>query len=385
MLLEAISERASDIHLERYGDRIRVRLRIDGDLRDVGRYRLTPADLMGIVNVVKIRANLDITERRLPQGGRIRVKAKDQTFDLRVQVQPSLYGEHVVIRLLPQNVKLLTVEDLGFDGALAASYRRLLGQPAGLVLVVGPTGSGKTTTLYAGLQILASDPTRKVITVEDPIEYAIEGVQQTAVRPEIGFSFADAMRSFVRQDPDVILVGEIRDSETALEAIRASQTGHLVLSTLHCNDATDAVQRLIDLQMHANSIASELLAVMSQRLAKRICEGCRREDAPDPELLKAVFPKGPPAGFKSFKGAGCTRCGGHGTWGRIACVEFLGANPELRAAIARRPTVEELRGLALRIHFTPLRESALALVRRGAISLSELPFMIPWERLGPEA
>jgi type IV pilus assembly protein PilB len=177
----------------------------------VERYRLTPTDLMGIVNVVKIRANLDITERRLPQGGRIRVKAKDQTFDLRVQVQPSLYGEHVVIRLLPHNVKLLTVEDLGFDKALAASYRRLLENPAGLVLVVGPTGSGKTTTLYAGLQILANDLTRKVITVEDPIEYAIERVQQTAVRPEIGFSFADAMRSFVRQDPDVILVGEIRD------------------------------------------------------------------------------------------------------------------------------------------------------------------------------
>jgi len=384
MLLTAITERASDIHLERYGEAVRVRIRVDGDLRDVPRYRLSPADLTGIVNVIKIRSSLDIAEHRLPQGGRFRVTARGDTYDLRVQTQPSLHAEHVVIRLLPQKVKILTVEDLGFDPVVAKEYRRLLDQPAGLILVVGPTGSGKTTTLYAGLQILAQDPTRKVITVEDPIEYAIDRVQQSGVRSEIGFSFADAMRSFVRQDPDVILVGEIRDHETALEAIRASQTGHLVLSTLHCNDSTDAVQRLIDLQMHPNSIGSELLSVISQRLARRICEGCRREATPDPELLKRVFPDGPPADFRCWTGAGCGHCGGHGSYGRVACVEFLRANAELRKAISLHPPAGELRRLALQADLIPMRDSALALVRDGKIAFGDLPFLLSWERLSPE-
>ncbi len=381
MLLDAIGERASDIHLERYGARIRVRIRVDGDLRDVPRYRLTAEDLTGIVNVVKIRADLDIAERRLPQGGRIRVKTGGKSFDLRVQTQPSLHGEHVVIRILPQGVKLLTIEDLGFAPALAVEYRRLLEHPSGLVLVVGPTGSGKSTTLYAGLQILARDLTRKVITVEDPVEYMIEDIQQTQVRSEIGFAFADAMRSFVRQDPDVILVGEIRDRETALEAIRASQTGHLVLSTLHCNDTTDAVQRLTDLGMHPNSIASELLAVMSQRLAKRICEGCRTEAEAPAELMGMLFPKGAPAGFKTWKGKGCPRCGGHGTMGRIACVEFLKTNADLRIAISGQPPVEELRRLAMKTGLVPLRDAALGLVAQGQIAVTELPLMVSLERL----
>lgn len=384
MMLDAIGERASDIHLERYGELVRVRIRVDGDLRDVPRYRLGPPDFVGIVNVVKIRASLDIAEHRLPQGGRFRVTAGGKTFDLRVQTQPALHGEHVVIRLLPQDVKILTIEDLGFEPRFAAEYRRLLDQPAGLVLVVGPTGSGKTTTLYAGLQLLARDVTRKVITVEDPIEYAIDQIQQSTVRPEIGFSFADAMRSFVRQDPDVILVGEIRDHETALEAIRASQTGHLVLSTLHCNDSTDAVQRLIDLQMHPNSIASELLSVISQRLVRRICDGCRRESTADAEILKKVFPKGAPEDFRCWKGTGCGRCGGHGTFGRIACVEFLRADSALRNLISLHPPVGELRQRALRGNLLPMRESALSLVREGKINFEDLPFILSWERLAPE-
>ncbi len=385
MLLDAIGERSSDIHLERYGPRVRVRMRVDGDLRDMTRYRLSPADLLGIVNVIKIRGEMDISERRLPQGGRIRVKTSGKNFDLRVQTQPSLHGEHVVVRLLPQDSKLLTIEDLGFAPRLAAEYRRLLEHPSGLVLVVGPTGSGKSTTLYAGLEILARDPTRKVITVEDPIEYSIEDVQQTHVRPEIGFSFAHAMRSFVRQDPDVILVGEIRDAETALEGIRASQTGHLVLSTLHCNDTTDAVQRLVDLGMHPNSIASELLSVISQRLARRICEGCRVEASPKEDLLKAVFPSGVPAGQKFYRGAGCLRCGGHGTIGRVAVVEFLKTNIPLRTAISMRPPLDELRALAFKAGLVPLRDSALELVSAGQITLEELPTMLPYERLSPEA
>jgi type IV pilus assembly protein PilB len=384
LLLEAVGERASDLHIERYGSRVRVRLRVDGELRDLAGFRVTPEDLIGLVNVIKIKANLDIAERRLPQGGRIGLRASGQMYDLRVQTQPSLHGEHVVIRLLPQDVKLLTIEDLGFPPAIAHQYRRLLDSPAGLVLAVGPTGSGKSTTLYAGLQVLARDATRKVITVEDPIEYSITGIQQTQVHAAIGFAFHHAMRSFVRQDPDVILVGEIRDGETALEAIRASQTGHLVLSTLHSNDAVDAVQRLFDLGMHPNSIASELLAVIAQRLAKRVCDGCRMPATPEAEIVAELFPEGPPKGFACFRGRGCPRCAGHGTHGRIAAIEYLRTTSPIRRAISRRLPVDELRDAALAAGLVTMRDSALQLVAAGVIPLSEVPRILPADRMAPE-
>ncbi|MCC6215719.1 MAG: Flp pilus assembly complex ATPase component TadA [Polyangiaceae bacterium] len=384
MLLDAIGERASDVHLERYGDHVRLRLRIDGELRDVSRYELSPVDLVGVVNVIKIRANLDIAERRLPQGGRIELRAGGSVYDLRVQTQPALHGEHVVIRLLPQNVHLLTIEELGLPPRISSDYRRLLQSPAGLVLVVGPTGSGKSTTLYAGLQVLASDTTRKVITVEDPIEYSIAGVQQTQVHGGIGFAFADAMRAFVRQDPDVILVGEIRDAETALEALRASQTGHVVLSTLHSNDAVDAVQRLFDLGMHPNSISSELLAVVAQRLAKRVCEGCRVEVQPDASVLAELYPGGAPADFRCWAGQGCARCSGRGTHGRIAAVEYLRLGAEVRDAIAHHPPLDELRRLAIRSGLVTMRDSAITLVRGGTVPLTELPRILPAERMAGE-
>ncbi len=381
LLLDAIGERASDVHLERYGERVRVRLRIDGEMHDVPRYQLSPTELIGLVNVIKVRANLDIAEKRLPQGGRIRLRAGGKVFDLRIQTQPSLHGEHVVIRLLPQDSKLLSIEELGFPEDLARHYRRLLDSPSGMVLVVGPTGSGKSTTLYAGLQVLARDARRKVITVEDPIEYSIEDVQQTQVKPGIGFAFASAMRSFVRQDPDVILVGEIRDGETALEAIRASQTGHVVLSTLHANDTVDAVQRLFDLGMHPNSIASELLAVIAQRLAKRVCEACRVEVAPDPSIAAEVFPDGLPDGFRSFAGEGCPRCNGNGTRGRVAVVEFLGVTPDIRGAIAAQPPINVLRQQAIDAGLHTMRTSALRHVQDGRIPFTELPRILLAERM----
>jgi type IV pilus assembly protein PilB len=334
--------------------------------------------------VIKVRAGLDIAEHRLPQGGRFVTRSGNQVFDIRTQTQPCLHGEHVVMRLLPQDTKLVGINELGFPPEIAKIYRRLLDSPGGLVLVVGPTGSGKSTTLYAGLQVLAADPSRKVITVEDPIEYALDGIQQTQVRPEIGFEFANAMRAFVREDPDVILVGEIRDGETALEALRASQTGHLVLSTLHCNDTVDAVQRLVDLGMHPNSIASELLAVFSQRLARRICEGCRAPAEPNESLAAEIFPHGIPADMRFFKGKGCDHCRGSGCYGRIAAIEYLPASPALRLAISRRATVDELRGHALTAGLLPLREHALMLVREGIIPLEELKMMLPPERLAPE-
>ncbi len=381
LLLEAIAERASDIHVERYGERCRVRLRIDGDLYEAPRFALRPDQYLGLINVIKIKANLDITEHRVPQGGRFSAAAGGKSFDLRIQTQPSLHGEHVVIRLLPKKVDLLDIDQLGLPPEIAKTYRRLLDSPSGLILVVGPTGSGKSTTLYAGINALARDTTRKVITVEDPIESSIENIQQTRVRPDLGFGFANAMRAFVREDPDVILVGEIRDTETALEALRASQTGHVVLSTLHCNDTVDGVQRLFDLGMHQNSIAGELLAVFAQRLARRICPSCRHSVKPDPDLLAEVFPIGAPSDFPCFAGAGCSHCGGHGAYGRIAVVEYLPASPALRKAISRRLSLDELRELARNAGLVPMRNHALSLVNDGTIELGELAEMFTPEQL----
>ena len=384
LLMEAVSEHASDIHLECYQKLPRVRLRIDGDLHDLTNFEISMSELAGLINVIKIRAELDIAERRLPQGGRSQVKQANHLYDLRVQTQPALHAEHVVIRLLKHTGRAMTMQDLGMSARVASMYQRLLNNPAGLVLVVGPTGSGKSTTLYAGLQELADDGKRKVITVEDPIEYSIDKVQQTRVRADIGFDFPDAVRAFVRQDPDVILVGEIRDHPTALEAARASQTGHLVLSTLHCNDAVDAIQRLRDLDIHPNSIASELLAVIAQRLAKRICPDCRALAEPDPIILAELFPEGVPGNFRCFEGAGCKRCHGRGTLGRIAVVEFLLMNTDIRNAISRENTAIELRWQALDAGMITMRDSALNLIIDGIIPLSELPKVLLQERMAPE-
>ncbi|XKH00464.1 Flp pilus assembly complex ATPase component TadA [Marinobacter nauticus] len=384
ILLDAVSEKASDIHIEQYEDRVRIRLRVDGDLHELPQYQLSAREIRGVINVIKLRAELNIAEHRLPQGGRSRLQLGDTTYDLRIQTQPSLHGENAIIRLLPQTGRAMTIAELGMSPVVGARYQRLLDNPAGLVLVVGPTGSGKSTTLYAGLQTLADDGRRKVITVEDPIEYSIDNIQQTRVRSEIGFSFADAMRAFVREDPDVILVGEIRDQETALEAIRASQTGHVVLSTLHCNDAVDSLQRLYDLGIHPNSIAGELLAVIAQRLAKRICTHCRKPATPDPVILSEVFPDGPPAGFTCYEGEGCDKCNGRGTQGRIAIVEYMEVDTDIRNTISSQPPIGELRWRALDAGLVTMRDSALDHVIEGIIPLSELPRILPRERMAPE-
>lgn len=384
LMLDAIGENASDIHIEQYSGRVRIRLRVDGDLHDITRFLLTPKEINGLINVIKLRGEINIAEQRLPQSGRSSLQAGGVQYDLRIQIQPSLHGEHVVIRLLPQTGNVIAVENLGFSTAMAKHYKRLLNNPVGLVLVVGPTGSGKSTTLYAGLQLLANDGRRKVISVEDPIEYSIDNIQQTRTRPDIGFNFSDAMRAFVRQDPDVILVGEIRDQETALEAIRASQTGHVVLSTLHCNDATDSLQRMYDLGVHPNSIASELLAVIAQRLAKRICPNCKKSVVPDEKIIAEVFPDGIPIGFRCYEGQGCDECGGKGTHGRVAVVEYMHVNYDIREAISRQPSIIELRSLALDAGLLTMRDSALDHVIQGSIPLSELPRILPAERMAPE-
>ncbi|MDI9245882.1 ATPase, T2SS/T4P/T4SS family [Marinobacter sp. CHS3-4] len=384
ILLDAVSEKASDIHIEIYHKRVRLRIRVDGELHELTQYQLSPRELKGIVNVIKLRAELNIAEHRLPQGGRSVLKVGNTSYDLRVQTQPSLHGEHIIIRLLPQTGRAMTIAELGMSESVGSRYQRLLDNPAGLVLVVGPTGSGKSTTLYAGLQTLADDGRRKVITVEDPIEYSIDNVQQTRVRPDIGFGFSDAMHSFVREDPDVIMVGEIRDQKTALEAIRASQTGHVVLSTLHCNDAVDSLQRLYDLGIHPNSIAGELLAVIAQRLAKRVCHHCRKPSEPDQAILDELFPDGAPSDFRCYVGAGCANCKGRGTSGRVAIVEYLEVNSDIRDAISSQPPVGELRWRALDAGLVTMRDSALDHVIEGIIPLTELPRILPMERMAPE-
>ncbi len=384
ILLDAANENASDIHIEQYNGLLRLRFRVDGELHDSNHYQLSPKEILGLTNVIKIRAEMNIAEKRVPQGGRSHMLVGQIHYDLRIQVQPSLHGEYVVIRLLPQTGKVLGVNQLGLSASMAQHYQRLLRNPSGMVLVVGPTGSGKSTTLYAGLQLLANESTRKVITVEDPIEYDIHNVQQTQVKPEIGFGFADAMRSFVRLDPDVILIGEIRDHETALEALRASQTGHLVLSTLHCNDATDVQQRLFDLNALPNSVASELNAVIAQRLAKRICPECRQPAPPDPAIIKELFPKEQPTEFKSYVGTGCNHCHQRGTKGRVAVVEYLPINDEIRDAIARQVSALEMRSIALDNGLVTMRDSALAHVINGDIPLSEIPRLLSADRMAPE-
>jgi type IV pilus assembly protein PilB len=360
-----------------------VRVRIDGDLQDVAHYRIQPYDLQGVINVIKVRSDLDIAERRRPQGGRFSTRVAGRDFDLRVQITPTLHGEAAAIRLLPQDRERFSIEGLGFSAPLEREYRRVLRSPAGLLLVVGPTGSGKSTTLYAGLQVLAADTARKVVAIEDPIELSVEGVHQTQARADLGLSFADAMRTFVRQDPDVIFVGEIRDEETAREALRASQTGHLVLSTLHANDSVDAVQRLFDLGMHPNSISAELHAVLAQRLAKRVCSDCREPAQPDPELAAEILSPAERASFRCFRGRGCPRCAGRGSHGRVAIGEFLPSSRALRVGIAHHPPLDELRSTALRCGLRPLREHALELVRAGIVAFEELPRIATLEWLAP--
>jgi type IV pilus assembly protein PilB len=384
LLLDAVSDNASDLHIEQYKSHTRIRLRVDGDLQDINHYALSPQETKGLVNVIKIRGDMDIAEKRLPQGGRSQLVAGGIGYDLRIQIQPSLHGEAVVIRLLPQSGNIVDIEDLGMNQTVMRHYRRLLDNPSGLVLVVGPTGSGKSTTLYAGLSELAKDGRRKVLTIEDPIEYSMDGIQQTRARPDIGFNFADGMRSFVRLDPDVILVGEIRDTETAVEAIRASQTGHVVLSTLHSNDAVDALQRIYDLNVHANSVASELMGVIAQKLAKRICPNCKAEATPDPAILDELFPEGTPDSFCCYEGTGCEECNGRGTRGRVAVVEYMQVNTEIRQAISLQYPVAQLRSIALDSGLTTMRDSALNHVIEGLIPLAELPRILPTDRMAPE-
>ena len=379
LLTQALAARATDLHLERYGERVRVRLRVDGDLRDAERVRLTVDQMEGLLNVVKVRAGLDIGEHRTPQGGRFVAVLGGRQCGVGAQTQLTLHGEQLALRLLPEELEHRQLRDMGFSETLAWTFSKDLESRQGLVLVTGPTGGGKTTTLYGGLRALAADKKRKVITIEDPIEASVDDIQQSQVAS--GFGFADAMRAFTYQDADVIFLGELRDAQSAAEAIRASQTGRLVLSSLHSRDTLDAIRRLRDLEVDAESIAAELVGVYAQRLAKRICGHCRTAARPDPELASEVFPAGPPADFACFDGRGCELCDGQGTRGRIAVVEYLPASAPLRKAIAQNAARADLLKVAHQSGFLPMRNRMLELIRSGFVRFNELKPLRPFDQL----
>ena len=365
----AVAADASDIHIEPFEDRLRVRYRIDGLLYD---QEAPPRRLQAaLTSRVKIMAEMNIAERRLPQDGRIRVIAPGgRRVDIRVSTVPTIHGESIVMRLLDRSSVFLPFDRLGFAPAAAQAFEALIRRPHGIVLVTGPTGSGKTTTLYAALDKI-NRPDLKIITVEDPVEYQLPGVNQIPVRPKIGLSFAAGLRHIVRQDPDVIMVGEIRDLETAEIAIQAALTGHLVLSTLHTNDAPAAVTRLQDMGCEPYLVSSVLSGVLAQRLVRRICGACRAPDSPDPASLLALGVTDG-AGVDLFRGNGCDDCRGTGYRGRTGIYELFRITEEARSLIVQKAPAGALRRHAVAQGMASLREDAWAKAGAGLTTVEEI-------------
>jgi general secretion pathway protein E len=335
LITEAVDAQASDIHMEPNEDSLSVRYRIDGLLRQVA---LLPLAIRGsVVARVKVMAGLDISEKRLPQDGRLRLAVRGHEIDLRVATAPAIHGESVVMRILDRSNLKLEFDALGLDAGLAATFREAIHRPHGIVLVTGPTGSGKTTTLYAALAEL-NQVERKLLTAEDPIEYRLPGIVQTQVQPSIGFTFASALRSFLRQDPDAIMVGEIRDVETAQIAVQAALTGHMILSTLHTNTAAGAMTRLIDMEVEPFLLSSVLTGIMAQRLVRRLCRSCREPYAPSGALLQRLGI----AAETLYRPAGCSDCHGSGYSGRIALFEFMPVTDTIARLILRRADAREI-------------------------------------------
>jgi type II secretion system protein E len=368
LIEEALKAEASDIHVEPFENELRLRYRIDGILYD---QESPPRRLQAaLTSRVKLMAEMNIAERRLPQDGRIRVTAGDRLVDIRVSTIPTIHGESIVMRLLDRTAAFVPFDRLGFDKATAQVFSRLIQRPHGILLVTGPTGSGKTTTLYAGLDKI-NLPEKKIITVEDPVEYQLEGVNQIPVRSKIGLSFATGLRHIVRQDPDVIMVGEIRDLETAEVAIQAALTGHLVLSTLHTNDAPSAVTRLQDMGAEPYLLASVLDGVLAQRLVRQICAQCAAPYDPDPADLLGIGVLEPPT-VQLYRGKGCTACRGTGYKGRTGIYELFTIDEELRRLIMTKAPAGELRRYALDKGMVTLREDGWAKVCAGITTVEEI-------------
>jgi general secretion pathway protein E/type IV pilus assembly protein PilB len=373
ILQEALRLRATDVHLEPYTNSIRLRYRVDGVLETVP----VPADMRhlhsAVVSRLKIMAGLNIAEKRLPHDGRIAMKTGEEEYDLRVSIVPTKYGEAVCLRILGRQSLFLDLGQLGMEPNQEAVFAQLTQLPQGLVLLTGPTGSGKTTTLYTALA-QANDEGRKVITFEDPIEYQLEGTVQIQVREPIGLTFAAGLRSVLRHDPDVVLVGEIRDTETAEIAVRAAQTGHLVLSTLHTNDSISAVTRLLEMRIEPYLIASSLVCSISQRLARRICRHCAQPETAIPESIREEMAAAlalPPDQVKAWKGTGCVECNQKGHRGRVAIYEFFLLSEPIADRIQPALHTGELRAAARKLGWRSLREMAWLKVQRGLIPLSE--------------
>jgi type II secretion system protein E len=368
LIEEAILREASDVHIEPYEDTLRVRYRIDGLLyeQEAPPRRLQAA----LTSRIKIMAEMNIAERRLPQDGRIRVTTHGRRVDIRVSTVPTIHGESIVLRLLDRSSVFLPFDRLGFAPSAARGFEALIHRPHGIVLVTGPTGSGKTTTLYAALDKI-NRPDLKIITVEDPVEYQLKGVNQIPVRPKIGLSFASGLRHIVRQDPDVIMVGEIRDLETAEIAIQAALTGHLVFSTLHTNDAPGAVTRLQDMGCEPYLVSSVLSGVLAQRLVRRICQACRAPDHPDPASLLGLGVTDA-AGVELFHGKGCDDCRGTGYRGRTGIYELFRITEEARSLVVRKAPAGEIRRHAVAQGMVTLREDAWAKACAGFTTVEEI-------------
>jgi general secretion pathway protein E len=372
LLEKAVELRASDIHIEPFHTGLVVRMRIDGLLRPVA----APAGVLpqAVISRIKIIASLNIAERRLPQDGAARLRAGRSDVDIRVAIMPTQYGESAVIRILPKDRGLLVVEKLGFSSADDATLRRLLKMPHGMIIITGPTGSGKTTTLATILSIL-NEPVRKILTIEDPVEYEISGVNQSQIKPAIGLTFAAALRSFVRQDPDVIMVGEVRDSETAHVAVHAALTGHLVLTTLHTETAAAAVPRLLDLGVEGYLLRSVLRAVVAQRLVRQLCERCKSPKT----LTEADLAEDPRLGAFGFRPGetlqqpcGCERCGGLGYRGRLGVFEILELSNDLRELIGEKTDGLKIDEMAIRAGMTTMLDDGIAKCRAGLTSPAEI-------------
>lgn len=370
IISRAIELRASDIHFEPFEDQFRVRYRIDGVLHDV---ESPPKRLQAaIVSRVKIMAKLNIAERRLPQDGRIMLRVKGKEIDFRVSSVPTIYGESTVLRILDKSIILLDIEELGFPEDTLEGFRELIQRPHGILLVTGPTGSGKTTTLYCTLEKINS-PKKKIITVEDPVEYQLRGINQIQVKPSIGLTFANALRSIVRQDPDVILIGEIRDAETAEIAIHSALTGHLVLSTLHTNDAPSAITRLIDMGMEDYLLSSTIIGILAQRLVRVACPNCQVPYSPDPAILKEMkLDARNQAGLHIIEVKGCERCSQTGYLGRAGIFEFLPITDRIQKLIQGKRDSNVIKEVARKNGMRTLREDGWIKVKQGITTIPEV-------------
>jgi type IV pilus assembly protein PilB len=370
VLLQAVKDEASDIHFEPFEDEFKIRYRIDGAL-----YEMAPPPIqlaLPIISRIKVVANLNIAERRVPQDGRIKITVAGRQVDLRVSTLPTQFGESVVLRVLDRSVVQLDIEKLGMPKDVSASVQDVISRPNGIFIVTGPTGSGKTTTLYSCLRIL-NEVDRKLLTAEDPVEYEIEGIMQVSINPHIGLTFAKTLRSFLRQDPDTIMVGEIRDLETAQISIQASLTGHLVLSTLHTNDAAGAITRLVDMGVEPFLIASSLEAVLAQRLVRIICNDCRTAFDPNESLIGQLDLQLKDVGDKEFfYGKGCQHCNETGYRGRMGIYEMLRMSEPLRDLVTERAPALVIRQKALEDGMRTLRDDGLRAIYNGETSIEEV-------------